>query len=181
MKTLVKLLSKYMDKAQAGEVQWIGLRPARKEPMNVVQSAYAYVDRGLDGDRRALKVSESARQVTLINAEDILAISVFNNRASSNSGALQDSKFGIDPQLLRRNIVISGFNLHAARYQRIRVGEAVLEVGAHCHPCARMEEALGHGGFLSMYMHGGYCAKVVEEGSISLGDSVNIEQTSLLG
>ncbi|MCG8668883.1 MAG: MOSC domain-containing protein [Pseudomonadales bacterium] len=160
MKTLSKLLSRYMPTAPTGRVEWIGVRPERKAPVIQVTETVALEDRGLKGDRSALKASNSGRQVTLISAEDIQALATTLGRNT------------IDPAILRRNIVVSGINLHAMRYQNIRIGEAILEVGAHCHPCSRMESALGKGGFLAMYMRGGYCCKVTHSGLISVGDSV---------
>lgn len=160
MKTLTKLLSSYMPTAPVGRVEWIGLRPERKAPMIEVTQAQALEGLGLEGDRSALKANSSGRQVTLITLEDIQAL-------ASTLG-----KNAIDPAILRRNIVVSGINLHAMRYQTIRIGEAILEVGAHCHPCSRMESVLGKGGFLAMYMRGGYCCKVLNTGAISIGDSV---------
>lgn len=160
MKTLTKLLSGYMPTAPTGRVEWIGVRPERKTPIVELNQTVALEDRGLKGDRSALKASQSGRQVTLISAEDIQAL------------AATMGKDAIDPAILRRNIVVSGINLHAMRYQKIRIGDALLEVGAHCHPCSRMEKALGKGGFLAMYMRGGYCCKVTQSGLISIGDAV---------
>ncbi|TNC80645.1 MAG: hypothetical protein C9356_13080 [Oleiphilus sp.] len=160
MKTQVKLLSRYMPSAKAGRVEWIGLRTARKAEMAVVERTEAIKNRGLSGDHRAARDNDSARQVTLINLEDIKALQ-----------HILDSDV-IDPSVLRRNIVVSGINLHAMRYQLLRIGGAVLEIGAHCHPCQRMEKALGAGGFVSMYGRGGYCARVIQAGPVALGDEV---------
>lgn len=160
MKTLTKLLNGYMPTAPIGRVEWIGVRPERKAPMIELTQTVAIEDRGLKGDRSALKASKSGRQVTLITAEDIQALAMTMGREA------------IDPALLRRNIVVSGINLHSMRYQTLRIGDAILEVGAHCHPCSRMEKALGEGGFLAMYMRGGYCCKVMQSGLISVGDEV---------
>ncbi|WP_246624552.1 MOSC domain-containing protein [Oceanobacter mangrovi] len=78
----------------------------------------------------------------------------------------------IDPALLRRNLVVSGINLQALRHQQIQIGEAIFELTAQCHPCNRMEEALGPGGTAAMLMHGGLCAKVIQSGEIRVGDAV---------
>jgi MOSC domain-containing protein YiiM len=58
----------------------------------------------------------------------------------------------------------------------IKIGDAILEIGAHCHPCSRMEKALGKGALLAMYNRGGYCASVVQGGLIKVGDSVRVTQ-----
>lgn len=164
MKTQARLLAKYLDSAAPGRVEWIGLRPERKAPVIAVDRATALADRGLEGDRSAKKANGSARQVTLINAEDITALASLLHLAK------------IDPEILRRNIVISGINLHAMRYQLVQIGDAILELGAHCHPCSRMERSLGKGTLLCMYGRGGYCAKVIQSGMIRTGDRVRVTQ-----
>lgn len=164
MKTQARLLAKYLDKAESGAVTWLGLRPSRKADIQVCQEVLAKAERGLVGDHSASRASGSARQVTLINAEDIHAIAALLNHAE------------IDPSSLRRNIVVSGLNLHAARYQLLQIGNAIVEVGAHCHPCSRMEKTLGKGAVLSMFNRGGYCAKIIQGGTIKVGDKVRVTQ-----
>ena len=80
---------------------------------------------------------------------------------------------GIDPALLRRNIVVSGINLVALKQNEFRVGEVVLFGTGNCPPCSRMEENLGMGGYNAMRGHGGITAKVIAGGTIFLGDKVN--------
>ena len=102
----------------------------------------------------------SARQVTLINREHIEVVAKLLGLES------------IDPGLLRRNLVVSGINLIALRHQRFRIGEAEFEATAQCHPCVRMEQALGKGTVAAMLGHGGICAKIIKGGVIAVGDEV---------
>lgn len=143
-----------------GRLQWIGLRPQRREPVVAVDNTYAIADLGLEGDRRCQGTPGSARQVTLINAEHIAVVAQLLGRDS------------IDPALLRRNLVISGVNLHALRHQQFRIGEAIFLATAQCHPCSRMDEVLGQGGQAAMLGHGGLCAKILKSGKIRVGDEV---------
>jgi MOSC domain-containing protein YiiM len=83
-------------------------------------------------------------------------------------------KEAIDPELTRRNIVVSGINLLAFADQQFQIGEAVLEMTGHCHPCTRMEENLGEGGYNAMRGHGGITCRVVTGGTIKLGDEVKL-------
>jgi MOSC domain-containing protein YiiM len=78
----------------------------------------------------------------------------------------------LDPALVRRNIVVSGLNLLALKSQRFRIGEAVLEYTDPCQPCSAMEQALGRGGFNAMRGHGGICARIVDGGTIRIGDAL---------
>jgi MOSC domain-containing protein YiiM len=147
--------------AQAGTVAWIGLRPAPRKPMQEVEETYAHIGTGLDGDRYKGK-PESKRQVTLIQAEHLAAIGSFLGLGI------------VDPLLTRRNIVVQGINLLALKDKRFTIGEAELEYTGECHPCSRMEENLGEGGYNAMRQHGGITARVVREGRIRLGDSVEV-------
>ncbi|CAN5911857.1 MOSC domain-containing protein [soil metagenome] len=146
---------------QRGKVTWIGVRPGRREPVVPVEAVLAQVGTGLQGDRFA-GTPESKRQVTLIQGEHLRAVVSFLGRLE------------LDPGLLRRNIVVEGLNLLALKDKRFRVGEAVLEMTGPCHPCSRMEETLGPGGYNALRGHGGITARVLQEGQIRLGDPVGV-------
>ncbi len=146
---------------QQGTVVWIGIRPARRAPLQLCEQVQALPGSGLEGDHYASKWN-GKRQVTLINEEHIQAVA---------------SMLGIeaiDPALLRRNIVVRGINLQALKDQCFQVGEAVLETTGLCHPCSRMEENLGAGGYNAMRGHGGITARLITGGSIRLGDKVKL-------
>ncbi len=147
--------------AQPGTVAWIGLRPGPRKPMLEVEESYAHIGTGLDGDRYNGK-PESKRQVTLIQAEHLAAVGSFLGKSL------------VDPLLTRRNIVVQGINLLSLKDKTFRIGEAELEYTGECHPCSRMEENLGSGGYNAMRNHGGITARVVKEGLIRVGDSVEV-------
>jgi len=144
---------------RAGAVEWIGVRPARREPMLVVDSAEAREGRGLTGDRFRGGAS-SKRQVTLIQAEHLPVIAQLLGRDR------------IDPAFLRRNIVVRGINLLSLNGAQFAVGAVVLEGTGACHPCSRMEETFGPGGYSAVRGHGGITARVISDGIVRVGDSV---------
>ena len=146
----------------SGRLEHILLRPARRAEPVRVEHAHALPGRGLAGDHRAERASNSARQVTLIQAEHLPVITALSAAALSGADAT--------PERLRRNLVVSGVNLLALRERRFRIGGAVFEGAGLCHPCSRMEEALGPGGYNAVRGHGGILARVLEEGELRVGD-----------
>ena len=144
---------------QIGRVEWIGIRPARNEPMISLSEVEINLGKGLEGDRFNGRAN-SPRQVTLIQQAHLSAIGTFLHQEA------------IDPALLRRNIVISGINLLALKDKTFRVGSALLEYTGLCHPCSKMERQLGPGGYNAMRGHGGITARVLEAGAIRLTDNL---------
>ena len=96
-------LDKYLGTLGTGTVQWIGVRPRRREPLQSLSRVQAVADLGLEGDHRMSKTPGSGRQVTLISREFLTQI------------AAQLGEADLDPARLRRNIVVSGLNLNALR------------------------------------------------------------------
>lgn len=154
------LLARLLDgPLRPGRLRWIGLRPARCAPVQAVAEARAEAGRGLEGDRWR-GAPEGKRQVTLISMEHLGAIAAFLGRAE------------VGPELLRRNFAVEGVNLLALKGRRFRLGEALLETTGECHPCSRMEEVLGPGGYNAVRGHGGITARVIEGGVLRLGDAL---------
>lgn len=125
--------------------------------MHVVTQVEVLPDTGLAGDHCR---GRGGRGITLIQAEHLPVIAAFLGREA------------IDPACLRRNLVVSGINLLALRGRRFRIGDVVVDGMKPCHPCSRMEEALGPGGFQAMRGHGGLTARIVSGGWIRHGDPV---------
>ena len=160
MNTQARLLDKLCADITPGKLEWIGLRSERRGEVLVVDAAEAVVGQGLVGDHRMKKSPGSARQITIISSEYIQQICQHTGHQS------------IDPRLLRRNLVISGMNMNLLRYQRLQIGEVIIETNALCHPCSRMDENLGKGGTAAMFGYGGLCAKIIQGGRLAVGDAV---------
>lgn len=145
---------------QIGRVDWLGLRPGRRETMSIVDQVSATPESGLTGDRYSGR--SGARHATLIQAEHLLAIASFTGRSA------------LAPELLRRNIVVSGINLLALKGKTFCIGDAEMEFTGLCQPCSRMEELLGEGGYNAVRGHGGITARVGSGGVIALGDPLRV-------
>lgn len=134
--------------------------------MTSVETVIADPVEGLVGDRYSGR--SGSRQVTLIQREHLAAIA---------------SHLGLDrvaAEQLRRNIVVEGVNLAALKDHRFRLGTAILAYTGECHPCSRMEEAFGPGGYNAVRGHGGITARVIEGGTIAIDDRLErLPATSL--
>jgi MOSC domain-containing protein YiiM len=158
---------------QAGRLEAIFLRPARRVAVQQVQEAVAVAEQGLAGDRSALRTASPAashkRQVSLFQAEHLPVVAAFLGQPT------------LDAALLRRNLLVAGLNLIAARSLFkdqplvLRIGDVLLEITGPCEPCSRMEEVLGPGAYNALRGHGGLTARVLGGGALHTGAAVVCE------
>lgn len=145
---------------QTGTVQWMGVRPAARAEMTIVDAVEARREAGLTGDHTRPS-PRNARQVTLIQWEHLAVVSALIGRS-------------LEPQDLRRNIAVTGINLFSLKNRRFQIGQAIFETTGWCQPCARLEERLGPGTFQAMRGHGGITARILSGGIIRVGDTVSV-------
>lgn len=147
-----------------GRIEWIGIRPEKRAPVQSVEIVNVLENKGLIGDHYGGK--NGTRDVTLIQAEHLPAIASMVGREA------------VEPAELRRNLVVSGLNLLALKDHQIQVGEqadaVILQITGQCHPCSKMETALGPGGYNAVRGHGGLTARVIRSGTIRVGDAVHV-------
>jgi MOSC domain-containing protein YiiM len=164
MKDLRQLCAQF---PHAGRLDAIWLRPERGAAALGVRDAIVEAGRGLQGDRASRGRAGGKRQVTLLQAEHLPVIAMLLRRDA------------VEAADLRRNLVVSGLNLVAARSLFadqplcVAIGEEVeLELTGPCEPCSKMEDRFGPGAYNALRGHGGMTARVLRGGRISVGDAV---------
>ncbi len=136
-----------------GCVEAIRVRPARLAPVVELETW----DLRSDADHGR----SSRRAVTLFQHEHLSVLESLLRRP-------------VEFSQTRRTLSVRGLNLEVARGAVLKVGATLLQVTGRCHPCARMDETLGRGGFVAMFGHGGWTASVVQTGTIRRGDVVQL-------
>lgn len=143
-----------------GRIEWLGVRPAKHAYVQELTELEVDTEQGIIGDH--YQGRSGKRQVTILQHEHLAVIQSLLH-------------LPVDPRLLRRNFLVSGINVHALRESLFRIGPEVILAGTgDCHPCSKMEQNLGHGGYSAMRGHGGITCRVVHGGKIKVGDSVTI-------
>ena len=145
--------------AKPGSITWIGKRPLKKGVLESVDQAELSTEDGLVGDH--YHGQSGNRQLTLIQGEHLDSVGKMLNQE-------------VHPDAVRRNVVMNGINLLSFKDQQFSIGSTVLEMTGLCHPCSRMEENLGTGGYNAMRGHGGITARVLKGGAIKVGDEVQL-------
>lgn len=137
----------------SGQVVALWVMPRHREPIEPRPEVSAQADLGLDGDAHARAGSQ--RQVLLIESETL-------------------SEFGVEPGALKENITTAGIALAAlAPGTQLRVGGAVLEITMDCAPCAFVD-TVQPGLRAKVQGRRGMLARVLEGGSIRVGDAVRL-------
>ena len=134
----------------------IDIAPGRRLPTKSVRSVYAEAGKGLVGDRYH---GAKHRHVTL------------QSRAMLDEAAA-DLGHPVESALTRRNITLDEGEVPTAPGTRLRVGEALLEVVRVAAPCRLLDDQLGAGAAAALRRRAGSVFRVLESGTIAVGDVV---------
>ena len=141
-------------------IQSIIIRPEKKDAPLHLGTAHIHAT-GVEGDHYVRP--ESRRSVTLIAADDLAEVAATVGFRGDAHGAC------------RRNICVDSFPVKNLEGKRVAIGEQViLEVIRYCSPCNRMDENFGEGAVNAFDKKAGWCAIVIEEGDIKVGDEFRV-------
>lgn len=141
-----------------GKVIAVCTSPVRGVQKHDVNSGYFEVNHGIDGDAHA---GTWHRQISLLSADKIAA---FNERGA-----------GVIPGAFGENLVVEGFDFRALPVGTLlRCGDVLLEmtqIGKDCHSHCEIFKKMGD----CIMPREGVFARVLEPGTISVGDEMRIE------
>lgn len=132
--------------------------PAHGEPMREYEEVFAVENKGFQDCLHGR--SGSSRQVLLMDQETL-------------------EEFGIAPGRARENVTTRGIELGGLPLgQRLRAGEALLEVTKFCTPCHQMDE-IREGLQEAIRGRRGVLCRVVQSGRIRSGDHIDLEDKAV--
>jgi MOSC domain-containing protein YiiM len=152
--------------AMAGFVEGIFLAPVAGAEMKSVQAATALEGCGLEGDRYCAGTGHWSRfgrvcEVTFIAAEDLDDLE-------------RETGVGVKNGEHRRNVVTTGISLKTLRRgERFRVGGVLFEYLGPRSVCRYIERLTEPGMTQALKGRGGICARVVETGTVRVGDEID--------
>jgi MOSC domain-containing protein YiiM len=148
-------------------VEGIFLAPEGGAQMKGVQAATALEGCGLEDDRYCAGTGHWSRfgrvcEVTFIAAEDLDDIH-------------RESGVVVNNGKHRRNVVTRGISLKALRRgQRFGAGEVVFEYRGPRSVCRYIERLTEPGMTQALKGRGGICARVIENGTVRVGDEIDL-------
>jgi MOSC domain-containing protein YiiM len=135
--------------------------------MQALSEVEAVPGAGLAGDRYAQGIGyysprptdPGAREVTLFEGE------VLDRLASEHGISLRAAEH-------RRNLTTRGVRLLELLGQRFQIGDVVLEGVKECTPCEHLQGLVGKPVLAPLVNSGGLRARIVESGTLRVGDAV---------
>lgn len=134
----------------------IHVAPGRRLPMKSVPSVEAEAGRGLVGDRYH---GAKHRHVSVQSRTQLDEAAEVHGTPIPDEGT-------------RRNLTVSHGEIPTAPGTRLRVGGALLEVVRIAAPCKLLDDNLGAGAQAALRRRAGTVFRVLESGTIAVGDVV---------
>jgi MOSC domain-containing protein YiiM len=155
--------------ANPARVEAICIATQASAPMQSLRDVEAVAGGGLAGDRYFERVGfyssrptdPGAREVTLFEAE---SLDYLRHEHGIDLGATDH----------RRNLTVRGVPLAGLIGRQFRIGQVVLEGVKDCPPCEHLQSLVGKPVLQPLVTRGGLRARIVEGGTISVGDAIEI-------
>lgn len=142
-----------------GQLTAIHIAPATAAPMEAREAVQVETGQGILGDRYYGIDPDAA--VTLVELQ-----------------AVQDTAAGAGvaylPGATRRNFTIANHPLNELIGQRFSLGEVLLEGTRLAHPCHWMDQTIGPGAQGLLKDRGGIRARVLQGGTVRIGDTLQL-------
>ncbi|MFZ4464074.1 MAG: MOSC domain-containing protein [Bacteroidales bacterium] len=142
-----------------GQLVGIAYKTEKYGSMHTISSAMVGTETGVSPDYRGLP---GKRQVTVLSKEAFDA-------------ACAELESSLAWTIRRANLLISGIELENSSGKQLRIGDLILEITGETEPCYRMDEQ--HEGLKSALQsawRGGVTCRVIQSGSIKIGDEVQL-------
>jgi len=141
-----------------------------REPLHYVDSIQAVKGKGLEGDRYFYKqgtfnkpqLSKDVREISILPYE---TLSVCNGRLETNLDFLD----------LRRNLIIKDFDVETLEEKTFHIGTAQFQIVRTCPPCRYLSRLLNEDMMRGLKYIGGYRAKIIKSGLLTVGDEIMIK------
>jgi hypothetical protein len=164
-----------MTSTMIGTVRTIHTAPEAGASMQSHECVEAVVGRGLRGDRYFRNTgtySDSARdisrEITLIESEALEAVQ-----------RDYDIDIDVDRGEHRRNVTTDGIAFNHFVGEQFQVGDVICKGAELCTPCSYLEQLLEKEGVHDALIHrGGLRARIIEGGTINVGDRVRAPAAS---
>ncbi|MEJ2509455.1 MAG: MOSC domain-containing protein [Gammaproteobacteria bacterium] len=138
-------------------------------PMYAVDAVEAIAHTGLRGDRYSQRAgfwqATDACEVTLISRDDL------RRAARGRPATIRDK---LEAGHHRRNLVIDGIATRALEGKAFRIGTAVFAWHKPRPPCGYLDRIEGEGLCKALGRNSGACLRVLEGGTLRVGDAIHI-------
>ena len=139
-----------------GRLEALWTKRSHRGVMDARTEATFVAGKGMEGN----SCRSSTRQVTIIVREQWEAM-------------MRELGVSVDPSARRANLMVSGVDLEASRGRTLRIGGVRIRIRGETRPCERMDEACeGLRAAMDGQWRGGAFGEVVDDGIVTLGDSV---------
>jgi MOSC domain-containing protein YiiM len=140
----------------------ITIAPGARLPMKSVDSVEAEAGKGLVGDR----YHGTRHRHVSVQSQSAL------DQAAAELGR------PVEPAATRRNLTVDVGEVPTAPGTRIRIGEVLLEAVRVAAPCKLLDDNLGPGAQAALRRRAGTIFRVLEGGTIAVGDPVDLDVPS---